>query len=43
MYGTIPVALGWPMRYSHSPAEVIDTSDIDALARMVTLLSKKWE
>jgi putative aminopeptidase FrvX len=43
MYGTIPIALGWPMRYSHSPAEVIDTSDLDALARMVTLLSKKWE
>src|SRR5262249_13914941 len=27
-YGAIDVPLGWPLRYSHSPAEVIDLQDI---------------
>jgi len=26
-YGSVDVALGWPLRYSHSPGEVIDTKD----------------
>lgn len=26
VYGSTDVALGWPLRYSHSPAEVIDIS-----------------
>jgi len=29
----VDVALGWPLRYSHSPAEVIDTKDLDALGK----------
>jgi putative aminopeptidase FrvX len=41
-YGSIDVALGWPLRYSHSPAEVIDTRDVDALGRMVAAIARSW-
>ena len=41
-YGAVDVALGWPLRYSHSAAEVIDTRDVHALADIVTALSKEW-
>ncbi|HEX4002230.1 MAG TPA: M20/M25/M40 family metallo-hydrolase [Candidatus Acidoferrales bacterium] len=35
-------AVGWPLRYSHSPAEVIDTRDVDALARIIEAIAKSW-
>ena len=38
-WGTVDVAVGWPLRYSHSPAEVVDLRDIDALGRMVATLA----
>lgn len=41
-YGSIDVALGWPLRYSHSPGEVIDLRDLDALAHIVSALSRSW-
>jgi putative aminopeptidase len=41
-YGSIDVALGWPLRYSHSPAEEIDTRDADALARIIAAIAKSW-
>jgi putative aminopeptidase FrvX len=41
-FGSVDVALGWPLRYSHSPAEVIDTKDLDALARIVEVIARKW-
>lgn len=41
-YGSVDVALGWPLRYSHSPAEVIDTRDVDALARIVAAIARSW-
>ena len=41
-YGSVDVALGWPLRYSHSPAEVIDTKDLDALGKIVEVLARKW-
>lgn len=41
-YGTVDVALGWPLRYSHSPGEVIDLRDAEALARAVALLARRW-
>jgi putative aminopeptidase FrvX len=41
-YGATDVGLGWPLRYSHSPGEVIDTRDLDALAHIVAALSKSW-
>jgi len=42
-YGSVDIALGWPLRYSHSPAEVIDTRDADALARIVAVIAKSWQ
>jgi putative aminopeptidase FrvX len=41
-YGSVDVALGWPLRYSHSPGEVIDTKDLDALSKIVEVLARKW-
>jgi putative aminopeptidase len=41
-YGSVDVALGWPLRYSHSAAEVIDTKDLDALTNAVVAVSKRW-
>lgn len=41
-YGSTDVALGWPLRYSHSPGEVVDTHDVDALARIVAVVARQW-
>jgi putative aminopeptidase FrvX len=41
-YGSADVALGWPLRYSHSPAEVIDTRDLDALAHIIAAIARNW-
>jgi putative aminopeptidase len=41
-YGAVDVPLSWPLRYSHSPAEVIDTRDYDALAKIVAVLAMQW-
>jgi putative aminopeptidase len=41
-YGSVDVALGWPLRYSHSPGEVIDTKDLDALGKIVEVIARKW-
>ena len=41
-FGTVDVAMGWPLRYSHSPAEVIDTRDLEALGRIVAVIAKSW-
>jgi putative aminopeptidase FrvX len=41
-YGAVDIALGWPLRYSHSPAEVIDTRDVDALARIIEVIARSW-
>jgi putative aminopeptidase len=41
-YGSVDVALGWPLRYSHSPGEVIDTRDLDALSKIVEAIARKW-
>jgi putative aminopeptidase FrvX len=41
-FGVVDVALGWPLRYSHSPAEVVDTRDVHALADIVVALAKEW-
>ena len=41
-YGSVDVALGWPLRYSHSPGEVIDLRDLDALGKIVELIARKW-
>ncbi len=41
-YGATDVALGWPMRYSHSPAEVVDTRDVEGLARITFVAAHDW-
>jgi putative aminopeptidase FrvX len=42
-FGATDVALSWPLRYSHSPAELIDTRDLDALAAITSILALNWE
>jgi putative aminopeptidase FrvX len=39
-FGAIDAALAWPLRYSHSPAEVIDLRDLRALTRIVVAAAK---
>lgn len=41
-YGATDVALSWPLRYAHSPAEVVDMRDVVALTNIVTELAKEW-
>jgi putative aminopeptidase FrvX len=41
-FGSVDVALGWPLRYSHSPGEVIDTKDLDALGKIVEVIARQW-
>jgi len=41
-YGSIDVPIGWPLRYSHSPGEVADLKDVEALARIVAALVKDF-
>jgi len=38
--GAIGAQLGWPGRYSHSPAEVLDLNDLESLARLVRVLAQ---
>jgi putative aminopeptidase len=41
-YGSVDVAMGWPLRYAHSPGEVIDTKDVDALGKIVEAIARQW-
>lgn len=41
-YGSVDVAMGWPLRYAHSPGEVIDTKDVDALGKIVEMVARQW-
>jgi putative aminopeptidase FrvX len=41
-HGAVDIPIGWPLRYSHSPGEVIDTRDLDALARIVAAIARAW-
>lgn len=34
-YGAVDIPISWPLRYSHSPVEVIQKSDLDALAEII--------
>ncbi|MGE3274987.1 MAG: M20/M25/M40 family metallo-hydrolase [Vicinamibacterales bacterium] len=40
--GTIDVGLSWPGRYSHSPVEVMDARDLDALVRLIVGLASEY-
>jgi putative aminopeptidase FrvX len=41
-YGTVDVAMGWPLVYSHSPFETSSIKDVAALGRMVAVLASAW-
>jgi putative aminopeptidase FrvX len=42
-YGAMDVGLSWPGRYSHSPVEVIDQRDFDAVIRLVVAVAtSRW-
>jgi putative aminopeptidase FrvX len=34
--------MGWPLRYSHSPAEVVDLKDLLSLADLVRGIAEDW-
>ena len=38
-YGVVHVSLSWPGRYSHSPVEVLDLRDLQALERLIYAIS----
>jgi putative aminopeptidase FrvX len=40
--GAIDVGLSWPGRYSHSPVEVMDARDLDALVKLIVALAKNY-
>jgi putative aminopeptidase len=41
-FGSIVVPISWPGRYSHSPVEVIDSRDLDALVSLVAVLTNEF-
>jgi putative aminopeptidase len=41
-YGVPDVAIGWPLRYSHSPVEAIDLLDVVNLSRLVLAIAQDW-
>lgn len=41
-YGVPDVAIGWPLRYSHSPAETIDLQDVAGLAELIQTVAELW-
>jgi putative aminopeptidase FrvX len=41
-YGVPDVAIGWPLRYSHSPVEVIDLRDVVNLGRLLLAIAQEW-
>jgi putative aminopeptidase FrvX len=41
-WGVPDVPIGWPLRYSHSPVEVIDLRDVAGLAEVVRASAEGW-
>jgi putative aminopeptidase FrvX len=41
--GAVDVPLSWPLRYSHSPAEVIDLADVHALSELCLWLAYEFK
>ena len=41
-YGVPDVPIGWPLRYSHSPAETADLRDIGSLAELILAVAQRW-
>ena len=41
-WGVPDIPIGWPLRYSHSPAEVVDLRDVAGLADLVRAIAEGW-
>lgn len=41
-WGVPDVPLAWPLRYAHSPVEVVDLRDVAALAALVEAVAESW-
>ncbi|HXE56751.1 MAG TPA: M20/M25/M40 family metallo-hydrolase [Gemmatimonadales bacterium] len=41
-WGVPDVPIGWPLRYSHSPAEVADLRDVAWLADLIAAIAERW-
>jgi putative aminopeptidase FrvX len=41
-FGVVDVPMGWPLRYSHSPAEVVDLKDLVSLADLIQAVAEGW-
>jgi putative aminopeptidase FrvX len=41
-WGVVDVPIGWPLRYSHSPVEVIDLTDLVALSDIIKAVAEEW-
>lgn len=41
-FGVVDVPMGWPLRYSHSPAEEVDLKDLVSLADLVRAVAEDW-
>jgi putative aminopeptidase len=41
-YGVPNAPIGWPLRYSHSPAETIDLRDVVSLAEIIRVVAERW-
>ena len=41
-YGVVDVPMGWPLRYSHSPAEVVDLRDVASLGDLIQAIAEIW-
>jgi len=41
-YGSVPVPIGWPSRYSHSPVELMDQVDLDQLIDLILALAYEY-
>jgi putative aminopeptidase FrvX len=40
--GVADVPIGWPLRYSHSPAEVINLKDLIAMTDLTQASAERW-
>jgi putative aminopeptidase FrvX len=41
-WGVPDVPIGWPLRYSHSPAELIDLRDVVHLGDIIQAIAERW-
>jgi len=41
-YGAIDIPIAWPLRYSHSPVEVLEQTDLEALADVIRHLVSEF-